>query len=99
MKLTNDDIVKLARLSRLTLSEAEVAKYQVELGAILEYVKQLDSVDVSDLKPTYQVTGLTSEDDNATREDVVQDQVERDMLLRNVPQVEDGHIKVKRMIG
>ncbi len=99
MKLTRDDILKLAKLSRLKLSDEEVALYQEELSAILDYVKQLDSVDVSNLKPTYQVTGLTSEDTNTTREDEITEQISRDKLLQNVPSVEDGQIKVKRMIG
>lgn len=99
MKLSRDDILKLARLGSLRLSEDEISKYQHELGEILEYVKQLDGVDVSGLKPTYQVTGLTSEGKNATREDVVTAQITQEELFKNLPDVEDGHIKVKRMLG
>lgn len=99
MKLTRDDVLKLARLSRLQLSEEEIIQYQKELSSILEYVKQLDSVDVKDLKPTYQVTGLTSEDPNATRRDEVTTQVTQSELFKNLPSEEAGHIKVKRMIS
>lgn len=99
MKLTRDDVLKLARLSRLQLSEDEIVQYQKELSAILEYVEQLDAVDVKDLKPTYQVTGLTSRDKNATRADEVTNQVDQAELFKNLPNKEDGHIKVKRMIG
>jgi aspartyl-tRNA(Asn)/glutamyl-tRNA(Gln) amidotransferase subunit C len=99
MKLTREDILKLASLSRLKLSEEEIEKYQKDLSTILEYVEQLDAVDVSDLKPTYQVTGLTSSGANATREDEVTDQVSQNELFKNLPATEDGHIKVKRMIA
>lgn len=99
MKLSREDILKLARLSRLQLSEGEIASYQNELSAILEYVAQLDAVDVTGLQPTYQVTGLTSQDENATRDDEVLKQVAQDELFKNLPAVEDDHIKVKRMIG
>jgi len=99
MKLSRDDVLKLARLSSLRLSEDEILQYQEELSKILGYVEQLDAVDVSDLKPTYQVTGLTSEDTNATRDDVLTDQVTQELLFKNIPTVQDGHIKVKRMIG
>lgn len=98
MKLTKEDILKLAKLSRLRLSEEEVKKFQIELSSILDYVEQLDSVDVSGLKPTYQVTGLTSQDDNATREDEVTDQVSHYKLMKNVPDSDGRHIKVKRMV-
>jgi aspartyl-tRNA(Asn)/glutamyl-tRNA(Gln) amidotransferase subunit C len=62
----------------------------------LRYVEQLQSVDVSGLEPTNQVTGLT----NVTREDVVIDYgYQPQDLLKNVPAVEASQIKVKRMIG
>lgn len=99
MQLTRDDIFKLARLSRLKLSDEEAESYKVELSAILDYVRQLDTVDTTGISPTYQVTGLTSQDDNATREDEVLPQIPREDLLKNVPKTEAGHIRVKRMIS
>lgn len=77
------------------MTEDEISKYQKELGEILDYVKRLDSVDVSGLKPTYQVTGLS----NVTREDIVADaQTDPKQLLKNAPKSQDGYIKVGRMI-
>ena len=95
-KLSRDDILKLARLARLRLSDAEVETYQKELSAILEYVAQLDTADTVGLEPTYQVTGLT----NVARADVVKDYgISQADLLKNVPKTEGSLIKVKRMIG
>jgi len=95
-QLSNDDVLKLARLARISLTDEEVSQFTGEFGAILEYVKQLEAVDVTDLEPTSQVTGLT----NVTREDVVRDYgYEPARLLENVPQTQDGQIKVRRMIG
>lgn len=99
MKLSRDDILKLAKLGRLKLSEEEVLQYQKELSAILDYVEQLDAAEVGGLKPTYQVTGLTSENENATRKDELTEQIKQSELFKNVPAMEDDHIKVKRMIG
>lgn len=94
--LTRDDVLKLARLARLKLTDDEVAAYQKELAEILEYVEQLDGVDVSGLEPTSQVTGLT----NVTRADEEIDYGYKALdLLKNVPAVEADQIKVKRMIG
>ncbi len=98
MKLSKEDILKLAKLSRLDLTDEEVERFRAELSSILDYVEQLDSVDVSGLKPTYQVTGLTSQDENATREDMVTEQVPHDELMKNVPDSDGRHIKVKRMV-
>jgi aspartyl-tRNA(Asn)/glutamyl-tRNA(Gln) amidotransferase subunit C len=99
MKLTRDDILKLARLSRLKLSEEEILRYQKELSTILDYVAQLDSVDVSGISPTYQITGLTSENSNATRADVVTEQIDQKELFKNLPRLENDHIQVERMVG
>lgn len=95
-KLTRDDVLKLARLARLDLSDDEVEEYSHELSEILQYVEQLGSVDVTGLKPTNQVTGLT----NVMRDDEVKDYGYATAdLLKNLPSAQDGQIKVKRMIG
>lgn len=94
--LTRDDILKLAQLARLDLTDDELAKYSRELTAILHYVEQLQNVDVAGLKPTNQVTGLT----NVMRDDTAVDYGYEPLdLLKNVPQVQDNQIKVKRMIN
>lgn len=94
-KLSAEDIVKLARLARLHLTADEVLQYQKELSSILGYVEHLDSVDVSGIDPTYQVTGLT----NVMRSDELIDYgVSQADLLKNVPTKEGAYIKVRRMI-
>ncbi len=95
-KLTREDVLKLARLARLELSDKEVETYRTELSDILQYVEQLQSVEVDGLQPTNQVTGLT----NVTRVDEVKDYgYKTDELLKNVPKVKDHQIQVKRMLG
>jgi aspartyl-tRNA(Asn)/glutamyl-tRNA(Gln) amidotransferase subunit C len=95
-ELTREDLLKLAQLARLSLTDEEVEEFRGELSAILDYVRQLKDVDVAGLKPTTQVSGLT----NVMRDDVLQDYgIDRKDLLKNVPQVEDEMIKVKRMVG
>lgn len=94
--LTRDDVLKLARLARLDLSEEEISEFTKELSAILQYVEQLGAADTSGLEPTNQVTGLT----NVYRADTVVDYgYKPSELLKNVPHVKDGQIKVKRMLG
>ncbi|HVS58958.1 MAG TPA: Asp-tRNA(Asn)/Glu-tRNA(Gln) amidotransferase subunit GatC [Candidatus Saccharimonadales bacterium] len=94
--LSRDDVLKLARLARLSLTDEEIDEYGRELNEILQYVEQLQSIDIAGLEPTSQVTGLT----NVTREDEVRSYgYDPKDLLKNVPQVQDDHIKVRRMIG
>lgn len=95
-KLTREDVLKLARLARLELTDDEIEEFSAELSEILQYVEQLQSVDVSGLKPTNQVTGLT----NVTRADEVIDYGYAAVdLLKNVPAVKNNQIKVKRMLA
>jgi aspartyl-tRNA(Asn)/glutamyl-tRNA(Gln) amidotransferase subunit C len=95
-KLTKEDILKLAKLSQLKLSSAEVQEFTTELSSILEYVSHLDKIDVKGLEPTYQVTGLS----NVVREDEPIDYpLDKELLMKNLPSVKDNQIKVKRMIG
>ena len=94
-KLSHDDVVKLARLARLHLTEDEVEEYQAEISSILGYVEQLQLIDLGDIRPTYQVTGLTNVMRPDEEVDYKQTQAE---LLKNAPQVESGQIKVRRML-
>lgn len=94
--LTREDVLKLARLSRLSLTDEEVDEYLEELQHVLQYVEQLKDVDVTGLAPTTQVTGLK----NVMRDDSVADYgVAREDLLRLAPRSQDDQLKVKRMIG
>ncbi len=94
-KFTREDVLKLAKLAKLELSDDEVGSFAVELKEILGYVEQLQDVDIEGLEPTSQVTGLT----NITRADEVVDYgVTPQELLKNVPAVKDGQIKVKRVL-
>jgi aspartyl-tRNA(Asn)/glutamyl-tRNA(Gln) amidotransferase subunit C len=95
-KLSKDDVLKLASLSRLALTEDELNEFVEEISEILGYVEQLQSVDIDNVRPTNQVTGLT----NVMRDDVEIDYgYKASDLLRNVPGVEDDQLKVKRMIA
>ena len=94
--LSRDDVLKLARLARLSLTDDEITAFTSELAEILHYVEQLDKVDTSSLEPTSQVTGLV----NVMRPDTEKSYgYEPRELLKNVPKTENNQIKVNRMIN
>lgn len=95
-KLTRDDVLKLAQLARLQLSDAEIEEYSTELTEILQYVEHLQAVDIEGLQPTNQITGLN----NVTRPDEIKDYgYAPSDLQKNLPSSKDNQIKAKRMIG
>jgi len=94
-KITIKQVEDLAKLARVGISESEKISLSSDMNAILEYVKQLEEVDTSNLEPTSQVTGLT----NITREDdMIKSVLTRNELLCNTPDTEDGFIKVKTVL-
>ncbi len=94
-KLSLEDVLKIAKLSRLNLSAEEAEKFRDELSAIISFVEKLNEADLSGLEPTITVTGLS----NVTRKDEIIDYgVSQDKLLANAPMSEAGYIKVRRML-
>jgi aspartyl-tRNA(Asn)/glutamyl-tRNA(Gln) amidotransferase subunit C len=93
--ITREDVLKLARLSKLDLTDEQVERFTHDIAEIVEYVEQLQGVDVSGLEATDQVTGLV----NSWREDKpVKYQASPSDLLKNAPELQDKQIKVKRVI-
>jgi aspartyl-tRNA(Asn)/glutamyl-tRNA(Gln) amidotransferase subunit C len=94
-KITEDDVLVLAKLSRLQFADDEFSAIAKEIESILDYVAQLQSVDLSEYKPTYQVTGLK----NVMRPDEPYDYgVTPEELLKNAPATKNGYIKVRRVL-
>lgn len=97
MVLSKKQIKHIAKLARLELSEAELKKYGGQLSDVLSYADQLQEADIDGVEPTAQVTGL----ENIFREDVIEewDGAEKAEALRQSPELEDGQIKVKRILS
>jgi len=94
-KLSRDDVLKLASLSKLKLSDEEIERLRGELSEILDYVNLLEKVDVSGLEPTYQVSGLK----NVYRNDEAKDYgYKTEDLLKKAPAIQDNQCKVKRVL-
>lgn len=94
-KLSRDDVLKLAKLAKLNLTEEEIEKFRTEISAILGYVEKLSEVDVTGLEPTTQVTGLR----NILRKDSERNYgLDQVALLKNVPNKQGASIKVRRVL-
>lgn len=94
-KIGTAEVNRIAALARIGLSPEEASAMAVEIGRIIEFVEQLQSVDVTDILPTDQVTGL----EDVTREDIVTPSMPRELLLAESPEAKDGYIVVKRVLN
>ena len=90
-----DTINHLAELSNFSISEKEAESLKKDLGEILKYVSQLDSVDVSDVEPTYQVFEM----ENVWRDDeILPQEASREDLLALSREQKDNQVKVPKVL-
>lgn len=64
-KLSKEEVLHLAKLAGLTLTEAEIEKNTTQLGETIDYIKNLDELDTTKVQPTNSVVNLS----NVTFED------------------------------
>lgn len=93
MKLTPDEVKKIATLARLSLGLDEVTRFQTQLSDVLTYMEQLNEVDTAGVAITAQVTGL----ENVLRDDAAVDSVSQQRLIEGTPGHDGRSIKVKEV--
>ncbi|HMS92346.1 MAG TPA: Asp-tRNA(Asn)/Glu-tRNA(Gln) amidotransferase subunit GatC [Candidatus Saccharibacteria bacterium] len=94
-KLTKQEIDKISKLARIELEDSNKTELVSELGSILEFVDDLQSLDLKSVQPVSQVTNLQ----DIWREDVVVDcDIPREKFLSNAPDAQDGYFKVKKVL-
>jgi aspartyl-tRNA(Asn)/glutamyl-tRNA(Gln) amidotransferase subunit C len=76
----------IADLARLELTEAEVARFQAEIGDILGYVEQLGELDVTGIEPTAHALPRI----NVMRDDKPHPSLDRERVLANAPATVGG---------
>lgn len=94
MAISNADVTKVAKLSRLALSEHEVAQYTEQLGKILLYVDKLNVPDTSAVEPTI----TAAADGNVFRPDVVKATLDRKAAFESAPAHDDEFFRVPPVI-
>ena len=86
------DVENLADLARIELSLEEKKDILKDMGSILDYVKQIESVEVEDIKREDIVKNVWREDDVENRE------FSKDLVVGQFPDKQDGFLKVKKIL-
>jgi aspartyl-tRNA(Asn)/glutamyl-tRNA(Gln) amidotransferase subunit C len=94
VSLTREEVLHIARLARIGLSEEDVSKFQTQLSDILRHFETLAEVRTDDVPPTSHPLPLES----VMRDDVAGPSLPRDQLLANAPIAEDGALRVKAVL-
>ncbi|MEX1000360.1 MAG: Asp-tRNA(Asn)/Glu-tRNA(Gln) amidotransferase subunit GatC [Thermodesulfobacteriota bacterium] len=94
MKISKDDVVKVAELARLEVTEEETAIFTEQLGNILEYIEKLNELDTDNVEPTSHVLDIST----PLREDKVVKWLSIEEVLQNAPESEDDFFVVPQVI-
>ena len=95
MALTKEEVLKIAKLSKLSFEEKEIEKFQIELNDILKYIDMLNEVDTSKVEPLVYINEAV----NNFREKEEKDSLKIDKVLLNAPESAENAIVVPKVIG
>jgi aspartyl-tRNA(Asn)/glutamyl-tRNA(Gln) amidotransferase subunit C len=94
-RISTDNVIHVARLARLGLSQTEIERMTSQLGDMLDHFADIDELDLADVEPMTQPYPLT----NVLRDDVVAEGLDRDEVLAAAPDTHDGRFRVPPIIG
>lgn len=88
--IDREQVLHVARLARLRLSDAEIEKMPAELSKILEHIEKIEELDLEGVEPTSHVVAL----ENVLREDEPRDSFPRERILEPAPDPADDGFRV-----
>lgn len=94
MALSREQVLHIAELARLKLTDKETDLFVEQLSAILDYAQQLNDLDTDAIPPTAQVLSLR----NVMREDEPQPCLTPEEALANAPARQDDYFQVRAIL-
>lgn len=94
MTITPDEVKKVARLAKLTLSEPDIERMAADMGAMLDYVAALANLDTEGIVPTAHAVPMA----NAFRADQLRPSLDRDAVMAAAPLSANGAFRVPKVI-
>jgi len=88
--IEREQVLHVARLSRLKLADEEVSRLETELSSILDHVDRLAEIDIEGVEPTSHVVPL----ENVLRDDVPRPSLDREVALQQAPDPVEGAFRV-----
>jgi aspartyl-tRNA(Asn)/glutamyl-tRNA(Gln) amidotransferase subunit C len=93
-KLSKKEVLHIAKLAQLPLSDEEVRTFSEQLSETLDYVERLKQLKTEKVSPTFQTTGLL----NVFREDEIKPGLSQKEALKNSKVTHKGYFKVKAVL-
>lgn len=92
--ITEDEARRIAHLARIAIDDSSLPALTARLGTILEFMQQLNEVDVTDVEPMTSVSPMQLR----RRDDVVDDGDMADRILANAPEAREGFFAVPKVV-
>lgn len=95
-KLTKTDVLHVAKLAKLELTDKEIDKFTPQLSSIVEFVSELSEVETKDVEPTSQSTGL----EDVYRADEVKGEssLTQEQAISGTDETYNGYFKVMAIL-
>ena len=93
-KLSREEVLHISTLCRMSLSEAELERFQEQLSNVLDNFEILKELDTTDVTPTAYPIHL----ENVVRQDVTAPSLPQEDILANAPRREEGYFRVKAVL-
>jgi aspartyl-tRNA(Asn)/glutamyl-tRNA(Gln) amidotransferase subunit C len=94
MSISKEEVLHIAELASLKLSEEEALKYTKDIQDILEMANRINEVNTDNITETVGTNGNF----NVFRKDEIKNSISRDEILKNAPSHEDGMFKLPKVI-
>jgi aspartyl-tRNA(Asn)/glutamyl-tRNA(Gln) amidotransferase subunit C len=93
--ISRDDVVHVAHLARLALTDAEIDLFTEQLGAVLEHAQDVAALQTDGVPATAHPLPI----ENVLRDDAPGPSLDRDEVLAQAPAAESGRFRVPRILG
>jgi aspartyl-tRNA(Asn)/glutamyl-tRNA(Gln) amidotransferase subunit C len=98
LKISREDVLRVAELAYLDLSEAELETYRAQIDEILEYIGKLNELDTAKVEPMAQVLSDDQTADATLREDLIVPCTVAEDVLKHAPDPEPPYFRVPKVI-
>jgi aspartyl-tRNA(Asn)/glutamyl-tRNA(Gln) amidotransferase subunit C len=95
-KLTKADVLHVAKLAKLNLSEAEIKMFLPQLSSVIDHIGNLSKVDTANVEPTSQTTGLT---DVFRDDEIKESSLDQDKALSGSEKIYNGYFRVPAILS
>ena len=95
MKITDNLIEDISNLSKLKFDSIKKKQIKTDLNKIVQFIDKLSEIDTKNVEPLIYLT----QEINATRKDIISDELSQILALKNGPKKDSDYFKVPKVIS